>query len=215
MKKDLVEMVFILDRSGSMSGLELETINGFNSLVKKQREVKGEATISTVLFDNKFEVLHNRVNIEDVNQLTRETYFVRGQTALLDAIGRSIQKIVGVYKKLDESNKPEKTMFVITTDGMENASIEYSYNDVKKMIEHQTSNYGWEFIFLGANIDAINTAGMLGIRKERSATYRSDKIGTNLNYQVLDEAITELRVNKNIKDNWKEQIEKDEKTRKA
>lgn len=214
MKKDLVEMVFIVDRSGSMSGLEKETIGGFNSMIDKQKLTPGEAIVSTVLFDNEFKELHVRKNIKDVELMTQEQYFVRGTTALLDAIGRSIFKMVNVYKELKDSEKPEKTIFVITTDGMENASQEYGYQKIKEMIEHQKEKYNWEFIFLGANIDAIGTARQFGINKDRVANYHSDKEGTELNYKVVSNAISDLRMNKLINPNWKEEIDKDYKNRK-
>ena len=153
MKKDFVELVFILDRSGSMSGLEKETMSGFNRLIEQQKEVKGEAVVSTILFDDRFEVLHNRLNIQNVHQMTPEDYYVRGSTALLDAIGRSITKMRRVHKELAEELKPEKTIFFITTDGMENASKEFDYDKLKEYIDLQKEKYGWEFIFIGANIE--------------------------------------------------------------
>lgn len=213
MKKDLVEMVFILDRSGSMGGLEKQTIAGFNELLNKQKFVEGEAVISTILFDDQFEVLHHREDIKTVNPLTEKEYFVRGSTALLDAIGRSIRKIVGIHKQLKDEYKPEKTLFIITTDGMENASQEFSYKDIRKAIEYQKEKYGWEFIFLGANIDAVETAGRFGIHADRAANYHADEMGTELNYRVLDEAISEFRVNKCVAPDWKEKIDKDYKKR--
>ncbi len=213
MKKDLVEMVFILDRSGSMSGLESDTIRGFNGFIEKQRKLPGEAIISTVLFDHDFEVLHNRANIQTISPLTTEEYFVRGSTALLDAIGRSILKIVSVYKKTNEKNQPEKTVFIITTDGMENASREFSSRKIKEMIEYQKEKYNWEFIFLGANIDAVETAREFGINSDRAATFHSDKDGTSLNYLIIDQTISELRMTKAISENWKDKIESDYKKR--
>lgn len=209
MKKDLVELVFILDRSGSMSGLESDTIGGFNSMLDKQKQTPGEAIVSTVLFDDAFEVLHNRKTISEIKPITQEEYFVRGSTALLDAIGRSIVKMVNVYRKLHEDEKPEKTVFIITTDGMENASREFTRSQIKEMIEYQKEKFNWEFIFLGANIDAISTARDYGIREDRVANYHSDKKGTQLNYKVISETISELRVNKNIKSDWKDEIDKD------
>jgi uncharacterized protein YegL len=207
MKKDLVELVFILDRSGSMSGLEKETIAGFNRMIQQQKEVQGEALVSTVLFDDRFEVLHNRVSIQKIEQMTSKDYYVRGSTALLDAIGRSILKIRNVHKTLEEENKPEKTLFFITTDGMENASVEFNYERVNEYIQLQKEKYGWEFIFIGANIDAIGTAKKFGIDADRAVNYRADKRGTNLNYKVMNETITELRVNKSIRADWKEDID--------
>ncbi|MDG0889169.1 vWA domain-containing protein [Paracholeplasma manati] len=214
MKKDLVELVFILDRSGSMAGLEKETIAGFNRLIQQQKEVQGEALVSTVLFDDRFEVLHNRVSIQKIEHMTSKDYYVRGSTALLDAIGRSILKIRNVHKTLEEENKPEKTLFFITTDGMENASVEFNYERVNEYIQLQKEKYGWEFIFIGANIDAIGTAKKFGIDADRAVNYRADKRGTNLNYKVMNETITELRVNKSIRADWKEDIDTDFKERK-
>jgi uncharacterized protein YegL len=214
MKKDLVELVFILDRSGSMAGLEKETIAGFNRLIQQQKEVQGEALVSTVLFDDRFEVLHNRVSIQKIEHMTSKDYYVRGSTALLDAIGRSILKIRNVHNALEEENKPEKTLFFITTDGMENASVEFNYESVNEYIQLQKEKYGWEFIFIGANIDAIGTAKKFGIDADRAVNYRADKRGTNLNYKVMNETITELRVNKSIRADWKEDIDTDFKERK-
>lgn len=169
--------------------------------------------ISTILFDNEFEVLHHREDIKVVKPLTENEYFVRGSTALLDAIGRSIRKIVGVHKELKDEYKPEKTIFIITTDGMENASQEFTYKDIRKAIEYQKEKYGWEFIFLGANIDAVETAGRFGIHADRAANYHADGKGTELNYRVLDEAISEFRVNKCVAPDWKMKIDKDYKKR--
>lgn len=209
MKKDLVELVFILDRSGSMSGLEEQTIGGFNRLISEQKEVKGEAIVSTVLFDDAFEVIHNRLPIQRIESMTSKEYYVRGSTALLDAIGRSIIKIRQVHKQLNESEIPEKTVFFITTDGMENASKEFDYTRIKDYIELQKEKYGWEFIFMGANIDAIKTANRFGIHEDRAVQYHSDEQGTNLNYRVMSESIRDLRVNKTIKEDWKSDIDKD------
>lgn len=209
MKKDLVELVFILDRSGSMSGLESDTIGGFNSMLEKQKQTPGDALVSTVLFDDRFEVLHNRKNISEIKPITKKEYFVRGSTALLDAIGRSIVKIVSIYRKLKEEVKPERTVFVITTDGMENASKEFSAFQIKNMIEFQKEKFNWEFIFLGANIDAVRTARDFGICAERVANYHSDEKGTQLNYKVISETISNLRLNKSINPDWKSEIDKD------
>jgi len=214
MKKDLVEMVFILDRSGSMEGLEKDTIGGFNSMINKQKKIPGEALVSTVLFDDAYEVLHNRKSIKEVPSLTHEEYFVRGSTALLDAIGRSLKKMISVYRKLKDEEKPEKTIFVITTDGMENASREFTSTQIKQMIEKQKEKYQWEFIFLGANIDAVRTARDFGIRKDRVANYHSDEQGTALNYEAISDAIYELRVNRCINPDWNDEINKDFNSRK-
>ena len=214
MKKDLVELVFILDRSGSMTGLEQETIAGFNRLIQQQKEVQGEALVSSVLFDDRFEVLHNRVSIQKIENMTSKDYYVRGSTALLDAIGRSILKIRKVHKAIDESQRPEKTIFFITTDGMENASVEFNYEHLNEYIQLQKEKYGWEFIFIGANIDAIGTAKKFGIEADRAVNYRSDKRGTNLNYKVMNETITNLRQHKSIDPDWKKDIDADFKERK-
>lgn len=193
MKKGLTEIVFILDRSGSMSGLEKDTIGGFNSLIKKQRKEPGEAIVSTVLFDDTCEVVHDRVPMEKVQAMTEDTYFVRGCTALLDALGGAIHHIGNIHKYARDEDRPEKTMFIITTDGMENASRRYTYKKVKQMVERQKEKYGWEFLFLGANMDAVEVAGRMGIRADRAATYQCDEEGTALNYEVLEEAIHHVR----------------------
>lgn len=196
MRKGLTEVVFILDRSGSMSGLEGDTIGGFNSMIEKQKKEEGEAVISTVLFDDRTEVLYDRVPVEKVEPMTDRQYFVRGCTALLDAIGGAIHHIANVHKYAREEDRPEKTLFIITTDGMENASRTYSYNKVKKMVEKEQEKYGWEFLFLGANIDAVEVAGHFGIRKERAINYECDSAGTALNYQVLSKTVSAVRKSK-------------------
>ena len=192
MKKGLTELVFILDRSGSMGGLESDTIGGFNSLLMKQKKEEGEANVTTVLFDDQIEVVHDRFPIEVVRQLTEEDYYVRGCTALLDAVGSTVKMIENVQNRLPEEMKAEKIIFVITTDGQENASQEYTYNMVKKMIEkHQEE--GWQFIFMGANIDAVREAENLGIRGKRAVTYRNDSKGVQLNYCVAGNIVSNLR----------------------
>lgn len=213
MKKGLTELIFILDRSGSMCGLEGDTIGGFNSILEKQKKEEGEAVITTVLFDDKYELLHNGVNIKDVFPITEKEYYVRGTTALLDAIGRTINKVVNEQKNKSEEERAEHVLFVIITDGMENASQEYSFDKVRQMIEYQKTNYGWEFLFLGANIDAISTAARFGIGKDRAANYNADKEGILLNYQVINETVSYLRTSHKIADNWKERIEEDFKRR--
>ena len=187
MRKNLTEIVFILDRSGSMSGLEADTIGGFNSMIEKQKKENGEALISTVLFDNVSEVIHDRVPVQKVESMTDSDYSVRGCTALLDAIGGAIHHIGNVHKYARIEDVPEHTLFVITTDGMENASRRYDSEKVKKMIERQKEKYGWEFLFLGANIDAVETAKHFGIGADRAVNYHSDHAGTQLNYEVLSE----------------------------
>ena len=204
----LTEIVFILDRSGSMSGLESDTIGGFNSLIQKQKNEEGKAYISTVLFDDRQEVLHDRVDLMDVKALTEKDYYVRGCTALLDAIGKSIHHIKNIHKYARKDDIPNKTLFIITTDGMENASREYTYEKIKKMIETQKEK-GWEFIFLGANMDAIDVANRMGISKDRAANYVCDEKGTELNYQVLNEAVACVRASKPLQAKWKEKIDKD------
>lgn len=189
MKKGLTEIVYILDRSGSMSGLEEDTIGGFNSMMDKQKKTGEEAYVSTILFDDKAEVLHDRVPIQKVERMNDRQYYVRGCTALLDAVGGAIHHIGNVHKYARDEERPEKTIFVITTDGMENASREYSYDKVKKMIEHEREKYGWEFIFIGANIDAAAEAERFGIRRERSVNYMHDDIGTATLYEGVSKAV--------------------------
>ena len=215
MKNQLTEIVFILDRSGSMSGLESDTIGGFNSLIAKQKKENGEALISTVLFDDRCEVLHDRVPLNRIETMTDKDYYVRGCTALLDAIGGAIHHIGNVHKYAREEDRPDKTLFVITTDGMENASKEYSYEKIRHMIERQKQRYGWEFLFLGANIDAMEMAGRVGISKEYAANYHCDEAGTALNYEVLSEAICKVRAcSAPLGADWKQKIDADFERRK-
>lgn len=209
MRKGLTELVFILDRSGSMQGLEKDTIGGYNSLLKKQKKEKGDAIISTIIFDDVSQVLHDRKSIKKVKKLSDKDYTVRGCTALLDAVGGAIHHIGNVHKYIREEDKPEKTMFVIITDGMENASHRYSAEQVKKMIEKKKKKQGWEFLFLGANIDAVETAANLGIAKERAVNFHCDSAGTQLNYGVVSETVSCLRAGQPISDDWKGEIEKD------
>ena len=213
MKKDLTELVFILDRSGSMSGLESDTIGGYNAMLEKQKKEPGEAVITTVLFDDRYELLHDRFNLKGIAPITEKEYFVRGSTALLDAVGRTINKIGNAQKYTTEDERAEHVLFVITTDGMENASREFSDEKVRKMIEHQKNKYGWEFIFLGANIDAIAAAERFGIGEDRASNYNADSEGTLLNYAVINETVSCLRANCSISENWKERIEEDFKKR--
>lgn len=208
-KNNIVDVVFILDRSGSMGGLESDTIGGFNSMLEKQRKLEGKAYITTVLFDDQYELLHDRVNISKINNITEKEYFVRGSTALLDAIGKTIAKEKAIQDTLGENEKADKVLFVIITDGLENASREYSSTTVKKLIEAQKEKYGWEFLFLGANIDAIETANTIGISAERAVNYKSDSIGTKKNYDTLNKAVEEVRSGKDLDKNWKADIEAD------
>lgn len=213
MKKGLTELVFILDRSGSMSGLESDTIGGYNAMLEKQKKEPGTAIITTVLFDDSYELLHDRINLRGLAPITDKEYFVRGTTALLDAVGKTINKIGNVQKHTAEDERAEHVMFVITTDDLENASHEFGYDRVRQMIEHQKSKYGWEFIFLGANIDAIATAERFGISKDRATNYHADSEGTLLNYEVISETVSCLRANRKLTENWKERIDEDFKKR--
>lgn len=215
MKKNLTELVFIIDRSGSMSGLEEDTIGGFNSMIKKQKKENGEANVTTVLFDDKYELLHDRVNIKEINEITEREYYVRGCTALLDAIGKTIGKVGNTQKALKDEERAEHVMFVITTDGMENASREFTYKKIKEMITRQKEKYSWEFIFLGANIDAVSTAESFGIEEDRAANFNCDSEGTMLNYEVISETISCLRSNNLISREWKSRIDEDYKKRRG
>ena len=214
MKKNLTEIVFILDRSGSMAGLEDDTIGGFNAMIEKQKKEQGEAFVSTVLFDNVSEVIHDRVDIQKVEPMTRKDYYVRGCTALLDAVGGAIHHIGNVHKYAREEDRPEKTLFVITTDGMENASRQYSYKDLKRMIERQKERYGWEFLFLGANIDAAKEAARFGIDADCAADYHADRRGTAVIYEAVSEAVCNVRASRPMSAGWKAKIDRDFKSRK-
>ena len=209
MKKGLTEMVFILDRSGSMAGLEADTIGGFNSMIQKQKEAEGEALVSTVLFSYDSAVIHDRVDVRQVEPMTDRQYRVGGGTALIDAIGQAIHHIGNVHKYAREEDVPEHTVFVITTDGMENASHRYTSDQVKAMVKRQSEKYGWEFLFLGANIDAVETAAHFGIQPDRAVTFRSDSIGQRLNYQEVGEAVRCLRGSQPLPSAWKKNIEED------
>lgn len=200
MKKGLTEIVFILDRSGSMSGLETDTIGGYNSMLEKQKTEQGEALVSTVLFDSEIEVLHDRMSIDSIEPITGKEYYVRGTTALLDAVGGAIHHIGNVHKYARSEDVPEKTLFIITTDGMENSSYKYSYKRVKQMVERQKEKYGWEFIFLGANIDAAEVAGRFGVDESRAVRYKSDRRGTRLNYKVMTEMVSMARCSENAEE---------------
>jgi uncharacterized protein YegL len=213
MKKGLTELVFILDRSGSMNGLVQETIKGYNAFIQKQKNEPGEAVVTTVLFDDHYELLHDRIQLKGIKPITEKEYFVRGYTALLDAIGKTIRKIENAQKNTADEEKAEHVMFVIMTDGMENASRELNYTQVRQMIEHQKNTSKWEFIFLGANIDALATAQDIGIKPDRAANYHADSIGTKLNYEVLSDAVSHMRANHSLSADWKDKIDADFKKR--
>ena len=212
MKKNLTELVFILDRSGSMSGLESDTIGGFNSMLEKQKKNDGEAYVTTVLFDNTYEMIHDRADLRDVRLLTENDYTVGGCTALIDAIGETVEHISDIHRYAREEDLPEHTIFIITTDGLENASRKYDSDKVKKLIESKKKS-GWEFLFLGANIDAVETAKHFGIEEDRAVTYLSDSKGTRLNYTVLSDAVSSVRRCAPLGSEWKKRIEKDEEER--
>ena len=209
MKKDLTELVFILDRSGSMAGLVEDTIGGFNSMIEKQKNEEGECLVSVVLFDNESEVIFDRVPVKDIPELTRREYSPRGCTALIDAIGGAIHHIGNVHKYAREEDVPEKTVFVITTDGMENASRMYGADRVRAMIRHEQDKYGWEFLFLGANIDAVETARQYGLKEGRAVRYHNDKEGIELNYTVVSDTIAKVRAEKRVPEGWLKDIERD------
>ena len=210
MKKNLTEIVFILDRSGSMAGLEGDTIGGFNAMIAKQQKEPGEALVSTVLFDNESTVIHDRVDIRKIQPMTDRDYYVRGCTALLDAVGGAIHHIGNVHKYAREEDRPEKTIFVITTDGMENASHKYSYSRVRKMIQQEKEKYGWEFLFLGANIDAAREAARFGITEDRAANYHADSKGTGVIYETMSDAIRHVRsCAAPLSANWKNRVVED------
>lgn len=216
MKTNLMELVFILDRSGSMGGLESDTIGGFNSMLVKQQAEAGECRLTTVLFDNQYEVLHDRIDIEAVSPITEKEYFVRGNTALLDAIGRTINKIGGVQKSTTGDYRADKVLFVITTDGLENASREFDYEKIKSMIEKQKAECGWEFIFLGANIDAVEVANRFGVARNRAQNFHNDSEGITLNYAVVSETVAAYRsapAGAGIDDGWSAKIQADYKKR--
>ena len=212
MKKGLTELVFILDRSGSMGGLESDTIGGFNSMIDKQRREPGEVLVTTVLFDDKYEVIHDRFRMEMIHPLTDKDYYARGCTALLDAVGKTIDKIGRIQKYLPEEERAEKVIFVITTDGLENSSREYSYKRLQEMIEHQKEKYNWEFIFLGANMDAVAEAKKFGISEDRAVTFKNDSQGVQLNYHVVGKTLATMRAcapSERVGGEWKQEISED------
>lgn len=213
MKNNITELVFILDRSGSMAGLEADTIGGFNAMIEKQKKEEGECYISTVLFDNESEVLHDRVKLSNIKPMTDREYTVRGCTALIDAIGGAIHHIGNIHKYARPEDVPEHTMFIITTDGMENASQRYSSEQVKRMIERQKSRYGWEFLFIGANIDAVETARHYGIDEDRAVNYNADTKGTGILYESVAYAVSNVRRCASLDNSWREKMDKDYKKR--
>ncbi len=213
MKKEITELVFILDKSGSMGGLESDTIGGYNSMLKKQQDIEGECRITTVLFDNNYELLHDRIDIKAVSPITEKEYYVGGTTALLDAIGRTIHKIDNAQKHTAEDYRAEKVIFVIITDGMENSSREYTAKKIKALIEKQKEKHAWEFIFLGANIDAVETAGSYGISADRAVDYLADSEGTELNFKVMSKAVASFRKTGKIKEAYFDEIREDVKKR--
>lgn len=209
----LTELIMILDRSGSMSGLEKDTIGGYNAMLQRQKSEPGDAVVTTVLFDDRYELLHDRIPLKGIEPITEREYYVQGTTALLDAIGHSIQKIINVHRHTAEPARAQRVLFVITTDGMENASQEYTYQKIHNMIRHQREVYGWEFLFLGANIDAVETASRFGISGDYAANYHADEAGTQLNFKSLSEAVSAVRANQTLTSDWKSAIDKDYKTR--
>lgn len=213
-KNNITELVFILDRSGSMAGLESDTIGGFNSLIEKQRRQDGECYVSTVLFDNVSEVLHDRIKLSKVPKMTERDYYTRGATALIDAIGGAIHHIGNIHKYARPEDVPEHTMFVITTDGMENASHIYDSAQVKQMIERQKKEYGWEFLFIGANIDAVETARNFGIGADRAVNYHADKKGTRVLYEAVSETVGQMRASASLSADWSKEIQEDFESRK-
>ena len=213
MKKNLTELVFILDRSGSMSGLEKDTIGGFNAMIEKQKKQEGECIVSTVLFNNDSQVIHDRVPLDKIEPMTERDYYVSGGTALIDAIGGAIHHIGNVHKYARKEDVPENTIFIITTDGYENASYRYSSDKVKRMIEHEKEKYGWEFLFIGANIDAVETAKHYGIDQDRAVNYHADAQGTDVVYATVSQAVCNVRMNKCMAENWSEDIDNDYKNR--
>ena len=209
MKNNITELVFILDRSGSMEGLEKDTIGGFNAMIEKQKKQDGACYVSTVLFDDVSEVLHDRVKLGDVQKMTNKDYYVRGCTALMDAIGGAIHHIGNIHKYARNEDVPAHTMFVITTDGYENASRRYDSETVKKMIERQKEKYGWEFLFIGANIDAVETAARYGIDKDRAVNYQADVKGTEIVYETVTKAVSSIRAGANLDADWSKDIDAD------
>ncbi len=209
MKNNITELVFILDRSGSMSGLEADTIGGFNSMLRKQKDTQGICYVSTVLFDNESFVLHDRIKLENVPEMTQKDYTARGTTALIDALGSAIRHIGNIHKYARPEDVPEHTLFVITTDGQENASHRYTAEKVRAMIKRQEEEYGWEFLFIGANIDAVETAAQYGIPKERAVNYHADRRGSKIMYDSISRAVCSLREDSEITADWSAELSND------
>lgn len=212
-KNGITELVFILDRSGSMSGLESDTIGGFNAMIEKQKKQDGECYVSTVLFNNVSEFLHDRVKLADIKSMTDKEYTVGGCTALIDALGGAIHHIGNIHKYARNEDVPEHTIFVVTTDGMENASRKYSSDKVKAMIERQKERFGWEFLFIGANIDAVETAARYGIDKDRAVNYNADELGTHILYESVSAVVGNVRTGRPIAPEWSECLNDDYKCR--
>ena len=209
MKNNITELVFILDRSGSMTGLESDTVGGFNSMIEKQKKQGGKCFVSTVLFDHATEVLHDRIPLEEIGKMTEKEYYTRGSTALVDALGGAIHHIANIHKYARKEDVPEHTLFVITTDGMENASRRYSAGQVKKMIEKEKTEYGWEFLFIGANIDAVSTAANYGISKDRAVNYNAESVGTGIVYDAVEKAVSGIRRGAKLQPSWSSEINED------
>lgn len=213
-KNNMTELVFILDRSGSMAGLEADTVGGFNSMIEKQRAEDGDCFVSTVLFNDESKVLYDRVRLTEVPKMTHRDYMPYGSTALIDAIGGAIHHIGNVHKYARPEDVPAHTLFVITTDGYENASRRYTSDEVKRMIEHRKKKYGWEFIFIGANIDAVETASRYGIDRDRAVNYNADEKGTQILYEAVSSVVDSVRADEAIDTDWCECIAADFKRRK-
>ncbi len=211
---NVTELVFILDRSGSMAGLETDTVGGFNGMIAKQKQQEGEAFVTTVLFDNEIETLHDRIPLTEIPEMTERDYYVRGCTALIDAIGTTVKHIENIHKYARKEDVPAHTLFVITTDGLENASRVYSSAEVKKMIERKKEKDGWEFLFIGANIDAVETAKHIGISADRAVNYRADKRGTKVVFDAVSAPISAMRSNCKIDADWSGAINEDYESRK-
>lgn len=208
-KNNVTELVFILDRSGSMEGLEKDTIGGFNSMIEKQKKQEGECFVSTIIFDSVSEVIHDRVKLEKIKPLTEKEYYVRGSTALIDAIGEAVDHISNIHKYSRPEDVPESTMFVITTDGYENSSRKYTSDKVKKMVERKKQKYGWEFLFIGANIDSVETAGHFGIDPDRAVNYHADSMGTSVLYEAVGNTVSAVRKHRAIDKSWGKKISED------